>query len=270
MMRPSIPTKLPLVAALSLIIAAISPSAAPLDAAQPTIEPAAPAPAIPAGAFQVTIAGLEVLDDGKQVPLDRHLVLFETGKAYDFALSDPRDVTVIDPVAAQVTLLSRVDHVKSTIAHQDILTAAARVKSYAKKQGLEKRLGINAKAEKTADPLNSYRVAFAGYQYDATSSAPAAAMQPARFAEFTDWVTRVNLIRKLGTPPFARMTLGRTIASDGLIPTTVTLKLTAQDRKRTFLSRYTFKEGLSPEGDKRIDEVAAMIRLYREVPLEAF
>jgi hypothetical protein len=263
MMRPSISVAVSTFAALTILSALGSQ----LDAAEPVPESVA---SEPLGVFQVTIEIDEVLGDGTKQPQDRHLILFKAGKAYDFALSSPHDVTVIDPIAARVTLLSRQNHVKSTILHQDIIAAAAGLKSYAEKQGLEDRLGVNAKAIQDAEDPKRYRVAFAGYRYDATSSTPTAETQPARFAEFTDWVARVNLVHNLGTPPFARMTLGRTLAADGVIPSTVTLSLASENRKRTFESRYTFKDGLSPENEKRIKEVPGMMTLYQEVPLDAF
>ncbi|MCO8124013.1 hypothetical protein NHH03_19875 [Stieleria sp. TO1_6] len=224
----------------------------------------------PPAAFQVTI---EILDAESGQQLDRHLVLFDDGKAYDFALSEPRDVTVVDPVASKVILLSRSTHEKTTINNQDIVNASARVRLYAKNEGIEERLGMAAAPESKPDPApgqKGYRVTFAGYRYDATATTPTSPMQPERFAEFTDWVARVNLIRSLGTPPFARMKLGRTIGNDGLVPSNILLRIESDGQQRTLESRYTFKDQLSDAGKKRINEAASMLELYREVPLESF
>lgn len=220
-------------------------------------------------AFQVTIEIYPVIDGETQKELfDRHLVLFNGGRAYDFALLKPHDITVIDPAGSKVTLLSRDKQVQSTIANDDMVAVAAQVRLYAKNQGIEERLGLQAKPKPM--PGKKYQISYAGFRYDATATQPTMPMQPAKFAEFTDWVARVNLIRKLGSPPFARMTLGREIATDGLVPSIITLEMKSNDQSRTFLSRYTFKNGLSHANQSRLDEVAGMISLYKVVPPEAF
>lgn len=219
-------------------------------------------------AFQVTVEVMEVdPDSGKQTSLDLHLVLFVDGKSYDFALTQPRDVTVLDPVAGKITLLSREKHVKTTLATEDLVTTAVRVRQYAKNEGIEERLGIGAKVTRQG---NQFAVGYAGFRYDVATAGPQSATQPAKFAEFTNWVARLNLIRKLGTPPFARMELGRSIAAAGRLPETVTLRLGSDGQQRTLLSKYRFERGLSDAAAKRIDEVAGMTTLYREVALGAF
>lgn len=269
MMRPSHSTHLRFLVVAIGCAAICALSSVTSRAAEPgQVQLASAESPIADGAFQVTI---EIVDAATRQLQDRHLVLFRDGKSYDFALTEPHDgVTVIDPVAAKVTLLSRVHHVKSTIANQDLLTAAAKFRLYAINEGLKDRLGIDVRPEKTGVPENKYHVIFPGYHYIATATEPAMNLQPDRFAEFTDWAARVNLIRKLGTPPFARINLGRTIATDGLVPQTITLELKSGEQSRTFESSYTFKNGLSKESQKRLDDVASMMTLYREVPLEAF
>ena len=286
MTRPSLLHASAVTTALVLILAAGTHGSPVADAAEsagqptdrPAIETEQPVESGNSadGAFQVTIEIFELIEGKTQQLQDRHLVIFENGKVYDFALFSPHDVTVIDPAQSMVTLLSREKHVQSGIAHQDMVAVAARVRQFAKNQDMEDRLGISAKTKtivpgedgdgKTAD----YKVSFAGHHYDATTSEPTMAMQPARFAEFTDWAARVNLVRKLGPPPFARINLGREIASEGLVPSTIKLRLSSGNQSRTFLSRYTFKDGLSEAGQNRLDEVAGMIALYQEVSLDRY
>ncbi|PAY20849.1 hypothetical protein CKO51_03645 [Rhodopirellula sp. SM50] len=272
MMRPSHFTVPNRFAAIILIAWCSLLASARADAAEPPQVrlAAANVPVAPGDAFQVTVEVFEVLGNEKLQLQDRHLVLFKGGKAYDFGLTEPRDVTLIDPVNSQVVLLSRVDHVKSTITHQEIVTAAARFRLFATNEGLETRLGIDAKTTKDPNQDNRYNIEFGDYHYSVATAEPSMAAQPHRFAEFTDWVARVNLVRKLGTPPFARINLGNAIAAEGLVPQTVTLTLKSQTHSRTFVSSYKFKPGLSKESQQRLDEVAGMLTLYRDVPLAAF
>lgn len=218
--------------------------------------------------FQVTVEVMELdAESGEQSQLDLHLILFRDGKAYDFALTAPRDVTVVDPAQDKITLLSRVRHVKATLPTQDLTSTAARVRLFAKNEGIEERLGLTAKVQVEGD---RYQMKYSGFDYDVTTQTSQTATQAAKFAEFTDWAARINLIRKLGTPPFARMQLGRRIAVDGRLPETITLKLTSGEHRRTLMSRYRFESGLSDAASKRIDEVGGMMTLYQEVDLEAF
>lgn len=225
--------------------------------------------------YQVSIEVVEVLDDGSEKVQDRHLVLFNEGKSYDFALLEPHDVTVVDPKRERVTLLSRESHVKSTLASTDLTAAAARVRAFAADVGKEDMLGIKAEPKRLqTDPNDGtesrYGIEFAGIRYEAVGVPSEVASQPVGLAEFTDWAAKVNVIRKLGTPPFARMKLGRKIAADNLVPSEITLHLTSNGQKRTFRSRYEFRSGLSDEDRARLDKVAGMITLYAEVPLESF
>ena len=217
--------------------------------------------------FQVTIEISEITNDGKQHQLDRHLVIFRDGKAYGFRLFEPRDVTVVEPDRSRVTLISREKNVKSTLSSNDLLKFAAKFKASAREFDKETALGIDAKVNSNAP---QFEIAFPGMSYTATTQEPTLSIQPIAFAQFTDWVTRVNLLRRMGAPPFARMTLGRAIAEAKLVPSTVQLIVGEDAQQRTLFSRYTFKRGLSVESDKRLDEVSGMLTLYTEVPLAEF
>lgn len=272
MMRPS-KTILPgMIIALLLVASILGPTVQRARADEPPKIRLATAnePVAASDAFQVTIEISEVLEGQADQPQDRHLVLFKDGKAYDFALTKPHDVTVVDPAGGQIVLLSRDQHVKSTIPNQDIVTAAAKFRVFAINEKMETRLGLDAQVFPPTGANSNYKIGFGPYHYEANAVAPTLPMQPARFAEFTDWVARVNLIRRLGTPPFARITLGQAIAADGLVPATLTLQIKSDRHSRTFRSLYTFKNELSTDAAKRLDEVAGMMTLYREVAPEAF
>jgi len=233
----------------------------------PSLAPAADAPK-PADAtarpFRVTI---EIRLQGDAAVLDRHLILFAGQKVYDFALTDPHDVTVIDPAHGTVTLLSREKQVKSTIGTGEIATYTAKVRTDARLQGIENRVGIGVQATAAQ---GSYELAFGDYQYRVATVAPDFAGQAARFVEFTDWAGRINLVRKLGPPPFARMKLGRQIAGDDRLPADLLLTCQSPDANHTFDSRYRYAVGLRDADQKRIEEANQLLALCREIPFSAF
>lgn len=223
-----------------------------------------PAPVGNSVDFSVSI---EILDSPKDELLDRHLVLFSDGKIYDFAQSDPRDVMVIDPIAGQVTLLSRKQQIQTRIRTQDMVEVVARVRVDAKEAGLERIRGIGVQPQLKD---GKYALEFDKYSYQAEVLKPPSANQALQFAEFTDWAARVNLIRELGPPPFARMALGRKMATDGVVPHQITLACKSDQVDRTFKSIHHFSDALVEADRKRIAEVDGMIALYRQVAPNEF
>ncbi|MEO1526498.1 MAG: hypothetical protein AAFX06_13765 [Planctomycetota bacterium] len=221
---------------------------------------------VQARTFRVEI---EVRDtEGGEVA--RHVVLFKDNIIYDFALSAPHDVTVIDP--ERVTLISRRDQIKTSVPNDLLVQATARARVEANSKGQAEAIGLAAEPTRDGE---TYTLAFdhggGRYSYEAQTTKPPHADQAARFAEFSDWMCRINLVRRMGPlPPFARMKLTRTIAADGVIPQEVALECASEQLSRTFISRYTFSDELSEADDRRVAEIESWLQRYREIPFEEF
>ena len=214
---------------------------------------------------------IEIRDEESGKLLDRHLVLFGAQRIYDFALNKPHHVTVLDPSAGEVTLLSIGKQIKTSITTKDIIAASAEAKKQASQLGHGSQLGLDAKPTKTGD---AYSIAFDNngdqYHYQVTTTAPQTPGQTARFAEFTDWMCRINLLRRMGPPPFARMTLTEAIAGDRLVPQAVKLTCTSSTEKMSFVSQYQYGQGLSAADQRQIEQAEHKIALFRDVQFQSF
>ncbi|MEL6107055.1 MAG: hypothetical protein AAFU85_13510 [Planctomycetota bacterium] len=212
---------------------------------------------------------IEIRDEGGG-EISKHLVLFKDDIVYDFALSEPHDVTVID--GERVTLISRREQIKASVPNDVLVEATARAKADAETRGQSESLGLAAEPQRNGA---TYTLAFdhggGRYGYEVSTTKPLHAEQASRFAEFSDWMCRINLVRRMGPlPPFARMKLSRVIAGDGVVPTEVALDCTSNQVKRTFISKYIFSEELSQADDQRISEIAGWMQRYRDVPFEEY
>ena len=214
---------------------------------------------------------IEVRDEDDSV-VDRHLVLFDGEMVYDFGLTEPHDVTVIDPAAERVTLLSLKDQVRTSVSTKTLISTTARARADAKTRGLEAALGIAAETQRSGTKYTlSFENKAGNYRYVANAGKPTATGDASKFAAFTDWACRINLIRRLGpTPPFGRMNLTKTIAGDGLVPELVELNCSSQRLKKTFVSRYSYSGEFADADARRIADVAGWIGLYKVVPFESF
>lgn len=221
-------------------------------------------PKEPAG-MQLTIDIQQQQKDGSFDNRESHLVLFHQGVAYAFALSEPHDVTIVDAVNSRIALLSRKQQTKAVLPQQDVINALARIKQYAAENDLEGKLGLDAVVEGNAP----YRIQFEQVSYQATTQKPGSALQAAQFLQYSQWIGRVTLIRKLWPPLFARMALDEAIANDGQVPKEVTLTLGKGDQATTLRSVFRFESNLDQADLDRIEKAKGMLRLYQDVPVTA-
>lgn len=219
---------------------------------------------VPAG-MQLTIDIQQQQKDGSFANRESHLVLFHQGVAYAFALSEPHDVTIVDAVNSRIALLSRKQQTKAVLPQQDVINALARIKQYAAENNLEDKLGLEAVVE-GKDP---YQIQFEQVSYEATTQKPGAAEQATQFLQYSQWIGRVTLIRKLWPPLFARMALDEAIAKNGRLPKEVTLTLGKGDQATTLRSVFRFEPKLDQADLERIEKAKGMLRLYQDVPITA-
>jgi len=138
-------------------------------------------------AFRVEIE----IRDAEGGEIARHLVIFKEQIVYDFALSEPHDVTVID--GERVTLISRREQIKASVPNDVLVEATARAKADAETRGQAESLGL------AAEPVRAganYSIAFdhrgGRYGYEVSTMKPLHIEQASRFAEFSDWMCRIN------------------------------------------------------------------------------
>jgi len=216
----------------------------------------------PAATFSVVTA---IYVGSSVKPTSEHRILFDQGLAYDLSITEDRFTTIYDSAQGQVILLDRESKVQTIIALDDLLKVTAEAKASVSDPGDRRRLGIDAKV--TFD--DGYKMKFAGTEYFTKTEKPADSGIARDYGRFADLALRMNLVRPVGMPPFARMTLNIHIASKGEIPTESTLTL----KRGKIPSQYRSSNqvGELTESDRTsIKEIRAMMEIYRQVPLKDF
>lgn len=217
--------------------------------------------------FSVTT---KIFVGANDVPASQHRVLFDEGLAYDLSVSEPRFLTVFDPLHDQVILLDRESEVQTVIALDDLLKVTAQAKSSVTEPEQRQQLGIDA----TVTEDDGYSIKFAGTEYTAKTEKPDDPKMATDYGRFADLALRLNLLRPLGPPPFARMTLNSHIFGKGEIATESTLTLirtaaAGENQRSTY--RSTNQLGpLAAEDRQKIEEVRGLLAIYRQVPLKEF
>lgn len=218
-----------------------------------------------AGTFRLTT---KVYSGADLKPAAEHRIVFDQGLVYDLPQIQSRFVTVYDEAQNRVTILDRQTQVQTVLSTTDLekITAAARAAAVAPQE--KAKLGLLAQVE-PSDRVIGYKLKFESLEYHVTTQAPEDESIASDYGRFTILASRLNLVRRLGPPPFGRMTLSQYIAAKGELPMETTLTLRRENQRQEFRSTLELEE-LTEEDKKKIDEVREMLVLYREVDLNQF
>jgi hypothetical protein len=214
------------------------------------------------------------LGDAKE-PFAQSVTIFTAGLVYDFPLIGPKEITVFDASRGRFVLLDSDRQVKTTLSTQDLLEFTAAMKVHANKMG-----GVFAEAAGTqferkvqddddkimlSTGLLTYRVKGVEPKWEAASRS---------FQEFADWYARLNATRPGSLPPFARIEVNRTLASQGLIPEEVELTVMPQNRllgrRLVIRSRHLPYWRLSNTDRKRIDTAGTYMAKFDAVSFREY
>lgn len=205
---------------------------------------------------------------GDQVEaVSEHQILFDQGLVYDVPRINRRFITLFDPAQKRVTLLDRETQVQTSIGTEDLVKITAQARAAVTTPLQRQKLGIEAKVESIKG--TGYRVKFANLEYRTTTQKPDDPVVAADYAMFVDLASRLNLVRRLGPPPFGRMTLHQRLAAQGELPLELTLTLSGENQSEHY--RSTHAVGALTDVDRAtINEVRGFLALYRQVDLNAF
>lgn len=223
------------------------------------------APGVSAATFRVVT---KIFVEPDLDPASEHLVLFDEGLVYDLPLIESRFVTVYDPARKQVTLLDREEQVQTTVSTDDLVKVTAQARAAAMTPSQREQLGLEARVA-LSKRVVGYTIQFANMEYHTTTQTPSDPQMAADYAVFADLASRLNLIRRVGPPPFGRMTLNQKIASEKAIPLETTLTLRRGKQKEDYRSTHEIAE-LNKNDLSKIKEAQGMLLLYRHVTLNQF
>ena len=218
--------------------------------------------------FRVTT---RIFEGSKLDAAAEHVILFNEGLVYDFPQIDTRYVTVYDAAQNRVTLLDRQTQVQTTLSVDSLIQVTAQARSAARTPEQREHLGLQAKVERSSR-VNGYTVRFGNLEYHVTTQRPGDPSVAADFARFADLASRLNIVRRLGPPPFGRMTLNQHIASMAELPLETTLTLHRGDEAHEFRSTHLLQEidSISDQDRKLIEEARGMMAVYRQVDMKSF
>ena len=229
-----------------------------------------------------------IFTDKDQDPSTRHLILFHDNLVYDLSenINESNQaktpskheggdqivgnaITVYDLTRGRVILLDRETQTRSTLSTEDLIKFTAQARATAKTPELADKLGMDAEAVfDTAAGV--YSITFGGIRYEVSTEKVENPMVANLYGQFADMASRLNLVRRLGLPPFAQMKLSQRIASDGEIPKETRLSIRRGLQIHRFHSTHQLIAQVSQSDLKRMDEIGSMLALYREVSLNDF
>ncbi len=220
------------------------------------------------GADQIFCVTTKIFVGDQRDPASEHQILFDQGLVYDVPVINRRFITVFDPAQKRVTLLDRDTQVQASVSTDDLIKITAQARASVKDDEQKKKLGMEAKVQ-TSEQRAGYSIKFANLEYHATTQKPEDPKVASDYAMFVDLASRLNLVRRLGPPPFGRMTLHQEFASRGELPLELTLTITGS--KQTEQYRATHAIGDLADSEREvIQEVRGYLALYRQVDLKTF
>ncbi len=225
-------------------------------------------PALASAADQVFCVKTKIFVGDQSDPASEHQILFDQGLVYDVPLVNRRFITIFDPAQKKVTLLDRDTQVQASVSTDDLIKITAQARAAVTDAEQKKKLGMDAKVE-MSEEKPGYRIKFANLEYHTTSQKPDDPKVASDYAMFVDLASRLNLVRRLGPPPFGRMTLHQELAAKGELPLELTLTIAGNKSTETYRATHSVGE-LADAERETIHEVRAYLTLYRQVDLKGF
>lgn len=223
----------------------------------------------------------ELFLDQDKMPLLATLTIFHSGMVYDFLLTTPQEVTVLDPLRGRMTLLDEGRRVQATITTQEILEFTLALQTHAAQEkdpllvfcATPQFETTERSVEQQGQTLAELHLAAKPLSYVAVGQQPPWPQAAAMYRQFADWAARLNATRPGNLPPAARLVLNGALAERGLIPLEIrrTIPATSRLGKRLELrSQHRFNWTLSGEDHKRLERVGDMLATYEVVSFQDY
>lgn len=168
----------------------------------------------------------EVFHGDDKQPIVATLTVFTKGLAYDFQLTEPKEITIFDPTRGRFTMLDRARAIKTDVSTQDLLqysldleTQAAASKNALLAFAAQPKFQT-AVEEITENGQQRTRFTFTGKPlgYVVLGQTPPEAEMARIYRNFADWSARLNATRTHSLPANARIVLNEALAEKGLLP----------------------------------------------------
>lgn len=210
----------------------------------------------------------DVFEEDSKNPIAENLTLFAGGIIYDFLLTDPEEVTVLDLSRARLVLLSPTKKIRTDIPTEQVLSFVALMKSQEPSARLTSF--IDPQFEESYDAAaQTLSLTSKNVIYRVRCAEPKTKDAARRYQEFADWYARLNAMRPGNPPPFGRIRLNKVLADKNLVPEEVTRTLVNKsgflEKRYTATSRHLLNWQLTNTDRKRIDTVSDYLTSFRSV-----
>lgn len=183
-------------------------------------------------------SGTRVAD---QQPIVRSLMLFHSGKIYDY-IEPAREITVFEPALRRFTILNRPLHLKSVLTQEQIRHFLSLAKNEAKRHLVENLTDTSAPNQKSLALLQfqlepDFAVEFDStkaqlslkspyLQYTAFGTVPKMPEIVENYLHVADWTAQINsVLHPQSQLPGPRLVLNQELRERGLVPLSVELKI---------------------------------------------
>jgi hypothetical protein len=223
-----------------------------------------------AGDFRVKT---EVYVGDQKEPVAESLTLFSGSVVYDFLLTGPEEITVLDTKRGRFLVLDPARRVRTTVTTDQLRRFAAAIKTYGGRSSLD--FFLNPKFEVGLDGQEGW-LTLSGEQmtYRVKGIEPKYPDAARRYQQFADWCARFNATQPGNLPPFARIQLNQALAEKGLMPSEVERTIDLADglvgRKQKVRSRHSAVWVLSKKDRDELARADRYLADFRTVSLQDY
>jgi len=223
----------------------------------------------------------ELFENQVKEPFLQTLTIFADGLIYDFLLTEPREVTVIDLSRGRITLLDEARKVKATVTTDEVLQFSLDLETRAVQQS-DRLIAFCAvphfettvnDIQQSGQTLVELTLDSKALSYVALGQHPQHSDAVRSYRQFSDWAARLNATRRGNLPPGARLALNKELAERDLLPLEITKVIsptTPLGKKLELKSQHRVNWALSGEDRKRIEHAGDMLATFQTVGFDAY
>jgi hypothetical protein len=223
----------------------------------------------------------EVFHGDDKQPIVATLTVFTKGLAYDFQLTEPKEITIFDPTRGHFTMLDRARAIMTDVSTQDLLQYSLDLEAQAtaSKNALV-AFAAQPKFETSVEEVvengeKRTRFTFAGKPlgYMVLGQTPPEVEMARIYRNFADWSARLNATRTHSLPANARLVLNEALAEKGLLPLEVRRTITPFNplgKKDEMRSQHLVNGTLSNKDQGDVNEADTFRATFRSVSYDEY